>query len=105
MELLNQPGDVRSENSAETSNTEHHANRSTPHLGIVRRRCEIVQNVLAAQNAESSGSHENNIQCVNVHKCEDPNGNCSTQPPDHHRLAIISTAVREIGTDQRTHKR
>src|ERR1019366_6177402 len=104
MELLKQAGDVRSENAAETSHTKHHAYCGTPHLGVVRRRCEIVQNVLAAQDAESSGSHENNIQRMNVYKREDPNRDCSTKPQDRHRPTIISTAVCEKATDERTHK-
>src|ERR1039458_735300 len=105
MELLKQAGDVGSENAAEASQTKHHAYCGTPYLGVVRRRHEIVQNVLAAQDAESSGSHENNIQRMNVYKREDPNRDCSAKPPDHHRPTIISTAVRKKATDKRTHKR
>src|ERR1700682_558184 len=103
---LKQPSsDVGSEDSAEPPDTQHHANRCPSHFRIVRSGGEIVQNVLAAKNAESRGAHENDIQRMNVYQGEHPDRDCSSKPPNPHGGAIISGAVRKEPTNKRTDKR
>ena len=96
IDLLQRARDERPEDGADPPDAQFHADRRCPHVGLIGRRREIVQDELRADDEEAGGCDAGDVHEMVVHEHQRQNRASAEPPPQAKQAAAMAKPVDKV---------